>query len=450
MLTTAVMLLMQVQQGPQGDLATAMARWVADSQVVALAVADLEDGGTGAAIVRGPLVAGSKQHGGLRTLFEIGSITKAITGTLLADMVRRGEVALDDPVAQHLPTDWTVPQVGDRPITLLDLATHTSGLPRMPAEFTPEDPENPYADVDLAALRDFLAAAKPARAPGTSYEYSNLGFAVLGQALAHAGGKSWLELVRERVLLPLGMRDTWLEVRPADAGRFAAGHNSRFIAVPHWDLGAFAPAGGLRSTVVDMSRLAAALKMPADTGVTAGIILATTGFRALGSGTDSVGLGWHIRNRDGSRIAWHNGGTGGFRTWVGSDRGRDRGAVVLANAIQPWVDALGVALVLDDTLPEPPPVAQVRVVSVPAAQLEPLVGRYVLNPAFVMEISHEGDTLHLQATNQPRIRMVATSPLEFAATVVDASITFERDASGRIVALVLHQGGTDQRAPRAP
>jgi CubicO group peptidase (beta-lactamase class C family) len=246
------------------------------------------------------------------------------------------------------------------------------------------------------------------------------------------------------------MLDTWDIVQERDTSRFATGHNPRFVPVPHWDLGAFAPAGGLRSTPMDMSRLATALKMPADTGVTAALILAGTGYRAIGSGADSVGLGWHIMHRDDARIVWHNGGTGGFRTWVGADRGVDRGAVVLANAVQPWVDALGVAVVLQDSLPEPPPVEPVQAVTVTAAQLAPLVGRYALSPAFVMEITHEGGTLYLQATNQPRIRMVATSPVDFAATVVDASITFERDAAGDVVALVLHQGGIDQRAPRQP
>lgn len=451
MLVVGVAILLQTQA--QGvlphDLAKATLDWVHDGRAVAITAGYAFGERSGISFTGRHRIGGTTPISA-QTIYEIGSITKAITGTLLADMVRRGEVALDDPIAQHLPADWKVAQVGERAITLLDLATHTSGLPRMPPGLMPPDMENPYATVDATMLREMLAGLTPTRGPGERYEYSNLGYALLGQALAHAGGQSWETLVRERVLEPLGMKETWAEVPAAKQALFATGHTSRFLPVPHWDFEAFAAAGALRASGLDMHRLGDALRNPADTGILASLHFASEGRRSVGAGQDSVGLGWHVMHRGEARIVWHNGGTGGFRTWVGADRGANRSAFILANAVLPWVDAVGVAALLGDSLPEAPKVEPITTVSVTAAQLAPLVGRYALNPAFVMEITHRGDTLYLQATNQPKVRMVATSPSDFAATVVDASITFERNEAGDITALILHQGGIDQRAPRQP
>ena len=122
------------------------------------------------------------------TVFEIGSTTKVFTSTILADMVHRGEVSLDDPVAKYLPADVKIPQRGGKQITLVDLATHTSGLPRMPSNFKPKDPDNPYADYTLANLFDFLSSYELTRDIGAQFEYSNMGVGLLGQALSRRAG----------------------------------------------------------------------------------------------------------------------------------------------------------------------------------------------------------------------------------------------------------------------
>ena len=133
------------------------------------------------------------------TVFEIGSITKVFTALLLADMVLRGVVAWDEPVARLLPASVHVPRFGERQITLLDLATHTSGLPRMPSNFHPADPGDPYADYTVGQLYDFLDDTMLSRTPGTAYEYSNLGYGLLGHALARRSGSGFEELVRARI-----------------------------------------------------------------------------------------------------------------------------------------------------------------------------------------------------------------------------------------------------------
>ncbi|TFG74278.1 MAG: class A beta-lactamase-related serine hydrolase, partial [Chrysiogenales bacterium] len=148
------------------------------------------------------------------TVFEIGSVTKTFTATLLADMVQRGLLSLDDPVAKYLPKGVTMPSRGGKQITLLDLATQRSGLPRMPTNFNPADPDNPFADYTAKKLFEFLAGYTLPRDIGASYEYSNLGVGLLGEALARRAGKSYEALLTERIFRPLGMNSSGIVLRP--------------------------------------------------------------------------------------------------------------------------------------------------------------------------------------------------------------------------------------------
>src|SRR5262249_11166935 len=122
------------------------------------------------------------------TVFEIGSITKVFTSLLLADAVKRREVALTDPISKFLPDRVKSPERGDRAITLQDLSTHTSGLPRLPANFAPKNASNPYADYSVEDLYQFLGGYQLTRDIGTQYEYSNLGGGLLGHVLALRAG----------------------------------------------------------------------------------------------------------------------------------------------------------------------------------------------------------------------------------------------------------------------
>ena len=138
------------------------------------------------------------------TIFEIGSVTKVFTSLLLSDMVQRGEVALADPVAKYLPADVKVPERGGRVITLVDLSTHTSGLPRLPSNLLPKDPANPYADYTAEQLYQFLSSYQLTRDIGSQFEYSNLGGGLLGHALARRAGMDYEALVRSRISGPAG------------------------------------------------------------------------------------------------------------------------------------------------------------------------------------------------------------------------------------------------------
>src|SRR5215467_7311064 len=142
------------------------------------------------------------------TIFEIGSISKVFTSLLLADMVRRKEVSLDDPAARYLPEHVRMPERNGKSITLLDLSTHTSGLPCVAGNPKPKDPANLYAGYTVNDLYEFLSSYTLQRDPGSEFEYSNLGAGLLGHLLAYCAGTDYESLIRMRITAPLGMPDT--------------------------------------------------------------------------------------------------------------------------------------------------------------------------------------------------------------------------------------------------
>ena len=165
------------------------------------------------------------------TIFEIGSISKVFTSLLLADMVKRKEVTLDDPAAKYLPEHVRMPERSGRAITLLDLSTHSSGLPRVPGNLNPKDPNNPYADYSVDDLYEFLSGYTLPRDPGSEVEYSNLGGGLLGHILAHRAGTDYETLVRVRITEPLGMPDTGIALSSSMKHRMATGHNAMLAPV---------------------------------------------------------------------------------------------------------------------------------------------------------------------------------------------------------------------------
>jgi len=381
-----------------------------------------------------------------RTVYEIGSITKVFTALVLADMAVRGEVALDDPVQRYLPDSVRVPGTDSQPITLRLLSAQRSGLPRMPANFAPRDSADPYADYDAARLYAFLNGYTLTRAPGAAYEYSNLGVGLLGFALARRAGTSYEEMVRRRILGPLGMTGTMIALTDSARARLAQGSTDTGPAAG-WNLDALAGAGALRSSAEDMTTfLAAAMGLRRTPLDAAFRLVAEPQFDAGPSGVMRIGLGWHILQAAGGvQIVWHNGGTGGYHSWAGYDPARRVGVAVLANSPEN-IDDIGLHL-LDPARP----LAPVRAaITLPAAALDEYVGSYPLAPTFVIAVRRDGDHLVVQATGQPAVRIWASAPDEFFLKVADAQISFTRGADGKVDALILHQGGRDQRAPRAP
>jgi|CXWL01.1.fsa_nt_gi CubicO group peptidase (beta-lactamase class C family) len=372
---------------------------------------------------------------GEKTVFEIGSITKAFTGTLLADMVLRGEVSLDDPVQKYLPDGAKMPTRGGRQIALRDLSTHHSSLPRLPHNLEPADPDNPYADYTEKRMLDFLSKHELSRDIGEKYEYSNLGVGLLGYALSRRAGKPYEQLVVERICTPLGMNNTRATLTDDLKSRLAKGHSDG-KQVKNWDLDALAGAGALRSTPLDMVNFIEANIKPGDTPISKALRASYKDRMETGTPDLSIGLGWHVWNKHGTEIIWHNGGTGGYRSFCGFAPDKKLGVVVLANSDFD-LDAVGLhALEPKFELPVVKKAARIT-----GAMLEDFLGYYELQPEIVIHITSEGDQLFAQLTGQPKFPVFAESDSKFFFKVVDAQISFMRSADGKVSHLVLHQNG---------
>lgn len=416
------------------------AEWLEGVSIALISEGSVETYGYGALRDGGPVPDG-------RTLFEIGSITKTFTGLLLADLVRDGSVQLDQPVASLLPAGVSVPERDGRAITLLDLATHTSGLPRLPTNLwldplTEEQLLDPYAQYQVADLYEFLSSYTLPVVPGERFEYSNLGGGLLGHALSFAAGTSYEEAIECRISEPLGLKDTTLHPSAAQERRLATGHDPDLQPVPGW---AFTPAlegaGALRSTAEDLGRYIAA-ELAADGPAKAhrrprplleSMALTQIPQRTTDQG-EPIGLAWFFNGPD---SFWHNGGTGGYSSFALVDQARDIGVAVLANTSTPLTDALGEQLhqLLAGNTPQPLDLPVF--VQLDAAALEPCVGTYrFLDDSLEVTILREDNRLYAEVPGS-RSRLYPTSPTTFYSKLEEAILRFEPEGAGQYTTLFL-------------
>jgi CubicO group peptidase (beta-lactamase class C family) len=267
------------------------------------------------------------------TLFEIGSISKTFTSTLLALAVVEGRLRLDDTVNKYLPDSIPLLQYEGRVMTPKDLANHTSGLPRMPSNFFAPvlDLQDPYHTYTVDKLMSFLVHTRLSRAPGSLYEYSNVGVGLLGVILQRVYGLPYEEMVLRYICRPLDMNDTRVTIRKEDSAMFAAGYDPNGTYTAHWNLpAAFAGAGAIRSTGRDLIYYAQAHVHGAP-GALGKAILLTHDTTFSQNGT-TLGLGWHYILPGEGKILFHNGGTGGFRSYLAIDPVKKLAVVILANS----------------------------------------------------------------------------------------------------------------------
>jgi len=399
-------------------------------------------------VAYGALEKGNKRPLDGNTLFEIGSITKVFTALLAADMAQRGELKLDDPIAKYLPSTVKIPERNGQQIAIVDLATHTSGLPRMPSNFLPKDPENPYVDYSVDELYSFLSSYELHRDIGVKFEYSNLGFGLLGQVLARRAGMDYEKLVVTRICDPLGMKSTRITLSEPLRKRFAAGHSADLVTVSAWDIPTLAGAGALRSSANDLLIFLAAMMDYTDNPLAAAQKATLSISRPTGGPFMDSAMGWGIDTRGGGEIIWKNGGTGGYRTFIGYSPKTRVGIVALSNtSTGEGVDDIGLHL-LDARFPLSVPEGSPSELSLDTQVLDRYVGSYELFANFILTVTREGSQLFMQGTNQPRGAVYPKSNVEFFSKIVDAQITFETATQEQATALVLHQGGRDQRARR--
>lgn len=371
------------------------------------------------------------------SVYEIGSISKVFTTILLADQILQGRMSLEDPISKYLPIGIKIPERNGSIIKLKDLATHTSGLPRMPDNFTPADAENPFKDYSVQQIYDFLSSYELTRDIGESYEYSNYGMGLLGHILELHTGKSYEELVKEKITNAIEMDNTRLTFSDNMLAHLAKGY-AFGEEVKNWDIISLAGAGGLRSTASDMVKFVLA-NMNDNSALSAAMKLShKTAFKSK-NGNFEIGLGWHYA--DNGKIIWHNGGTGGYKSFSGFSKERNKGVVVLTNSTES-VDDLGLYLLGNSAgLKTPKKKETPEVVNVPSATLDTYLGVYELAPQFKITITRENSKMFLQATNQPRFRIYPSSNNTFFLKVVEANIEFNANEQGEIIELILNQNG---------
>ena len=420
---------------------------VDDKRSAGIVVGILEPDGTRRVIAYGDPGPGQPPLDG-NSVFEIGSISKVFTGILLADLAQQGKVSLNDPVQKYLPSTVKVPTRNGKVITLGSLSEQNSGLPRMPNNFHPADGSNPYADYSVQQMYDFLSGYQLPRDPGEKFEYSNLGVGLLGHVLSLAGGKSYEELQRERIWKPLGMEHTSIAFTAWMKAHLALGHDEQGAVVANWDIPTLAGAGAIRSTTNDMLKFLDANLHP-ERGPLQGAMALAQKERAAAGGM-GIGLNWLRLHSSADTIVWHNGGTGGYRTFIGLQPSRKRGVIVMTNSTGAGADDVGMHL-LDPALPlapKPAPPKQRTAIDVRADVLNAYVGTYQLAPSFSIEVTAKDGELWARPTDQPAVRLWPESETAFFLKEVDAQVTFERDAQGRVTGLVLHQNGQNSKGAK--
>jgi serine-type D-Ala-D-Ala carboxypeptidase/endopeptidase len=373
------------------------------------------------------------------TAFEIGSVTKTMTAALLEEFIARGEVTLDDPIAKLLPPGTSVPSFNGHDITIGQIVTHTSGLPRIPANYRrPADVNNPYADATERDLLDALASAKLTRAPGSAWEYSNFAMITLSYALAKRNGTDYETLLRDHLLAPLGMNETYVARRPPGV-HLAQGHLPNGTPAEPWDFHPdMAGVGGVRSTVADMLRYLESELGTRDSAITPA--LARTQDEVANVGGHRMAMNWFLLTRNGHALVIHEGGTGGYSAFAGFDRAAKRAVILLSDTALTANGGLGqLGLhVLDPAISNAAP----RLVATADAKLiDALAGKYRLQNGLRIELRREDSGLTIQADGQDEFEMGYDSAGDFYPLKFDAVLRPKRKADGSTTFTWFQGGG---------
>ncbi|MCI4671882.1 MAG: serine hydrolase [Bacteroidia bacterium] len=372
------------------------------------------------------------------TIYEIGSISKVFTAILLAQQVLDGDLKLDNPINDYLPENAQVPVMGKKEITFGNLTDHTSGLPRMPGNFTPANPYNPFADYSIEQLYEFISTYTPTRKVGDAYEYSNLAQGLLGHILAKNKEMSYEDLMVKIIADPLQMANTRITFTEDMKKHLALGHSAGSV-VANWDIPTLAGAGAIRSSTSDMAKFISANLGYVESPLYEAMKLSHEK-RHNKAGKMSVAMGWHIKKGKEGNVIWHNGGTGGYRTFTGFVKETGKGVVLLTNSSQ-GSDDLGFRILDSES-----ELAKIKftddAVDVSESILESYVGDYELIPQFHIRVTREGKRLFAQATGQQKFEIYPESETDFFYTAVKAKIRFKVE-DGKVESLTLFQGGRE-------
>jgi len=358
--------------------------------------------------------------------FEIGSVSKTMTATLLADLVQQGKGSLDDTLASWLPEGTKVPEFQGQPILLRHVVTHTSGLPALPSrgmDLTRMD--DPYAGLDAESLLASLADVQLDGAPGSRFAYSNYASMLLSYAVARRAGTDLETLLQQRLFAPLGMDRAYINRRP-DGVREAKAHGSSGKEVPAWRFATdLAGVGGVHATLDDMVRYVQGGLAPGDTPVARAMAMTHVPV----SQTPPMGMNWMIAPAGDRRLLVHEGATGGFSSLVMLDPEQQRGVVILSDTN--WISIGGLAS-LGNHLAEPSlPLGKPRRAATPEpALLQALAGDYQVQGAMKMSLRSRDGTLFLQPAGQPEYEMAYDDAGDFYPRDFDAVLRPAKRADG--------------------
>ncbi|MGY1459227.1 serine hydrolase [Luteimonas sp. A534] len=368
--------------------------------------------------------------------FEIGSVSKTMTATLLADLIVQGKASLDDPLAGHLPEGSVVPDFEGQPILLRHVVTHTSGLPALPPGIAVTNLADPYAGMTTRALLDSLGQAEISQAPGTAFEYSNFASMLLSYAVAHRAGTDFETLLRQTLFTPLGMEHAYVNQKPG-AVRAALGHLPNAAVTPAWNFATdLAGVGGVRATLDDMVRYVEGNLDPSTTPLEAAITMVQQPV----SEQPPMAMNWMLMPVAERTVLVHEGGTGGFSSFVAVDKARQRGVVILSDTAWSSIDGLGSLgmHLVDASFPLGAPR---KLASPPQDLLDGLAGEYQLQGAMAMSLHQRDGQLFFEPAGQGEHALSYDDAGDFFPTVVDALLRPQKQANGKYAFTWMQGGG---------
>ncbi|BBM81970.1 serine hydrolase [Candidatus Uabimicrobium amorphum] len=381
----------------------------------------------------------TQQKTNVQTVFEIASISKAFTGILLSKMILENKLAMDDTIDKFIDIDSEVGK-----ITLQHLVTHTSGLPSLPTNITPKDIDNPYTSYTDENILDFLRKYKLTRKPGKQYQYSNLGVGLLGKILQIQAKKSYESMVKEEICQPLSMSHT--AITKDKKWQVAVGHDLDLTPVPFWDWPVLQGAGSLHSNVKDGLRFIkeniAAHHAQPKTTLQQALVKSHKTLRHV-SGKLKIGTAWHKLGED---VVWHNGGSGGFRSFLGFNPQREIGIIVLTNTANS-LDYVGFNILNFLSGEKMQEVVVRKTAEVDPKIFSSYLGTYKLG-MLKIQISQNNDKLMVKIADQPAYRIYPETETKFFWKIVNAQLEFVKNKEGNVNKIILHQFGRQMPAVR--
>lgn len=371
------------------------------------------------------------------TKFRLGSITKQFTAVAILQLAEQGKLAVDDPISKY----YADASPAWAKVTIKHLLTHTSGIPSytgLPTFFEKSSKLPLKPDEIVKLTRDMPLEFEP----GAKYAYNNTGYILLGYVIEKVSGESYADYVARRIFAPLGMKDSGYDVSGVILKKRASGYQGSkdgWRNAEYLDMTLPYAAGSLYSTTDDL--------LIWDRALADGKILTPASRQAMFTDYGHrYGYGWLVSTVGGRSQVGHGGGIHGFSTGIVRYPNDGVVAIVLANnsGSPSYAIAQNLAGLCAGTWRPP------EAIALPAATLDRYVGAYVLSPSFTLTISRQGDQLISQGTNQGPVPIYPSAPGEFFARIVNAKISFTQSGDAPATALVLHQGGEDRPAPRAP